>query len=114
MKIKTEVVIDADRETVWRIFDEQGQQETLIDHVTERRKPDFIAGTHKSDKGKAVIVNLFDDLPDGTTKWVAYCNYTFTGVSRMLALFSGGAIRQRVEDDVQRFKLLVESLHSSE
>lgn len=143
MKIQTEIIIDADRETVWRMFDnpdnmtkwqptlksfkplsgvpgqpgavselvyeENGREIKLIECVTERREPDFMAGTYESSIGTAVIVNHFEELPDGTTKWAAYWNHAFRGFFRLLAPFMRSSMAKRIEADLNRFKLFVES-----
>ena len=145
MKIKTQVIIEADRETVWRVFDnpdnmtkwqptlrsfttiegvqgqpgavaelkyeENGREITLVERITERRDGYFMAGSYESDWGIAIIVNHFEDMPDGSTRWVGHWNYTFKGLFRFLAPFMRGSMRRRIDDDLQRFKLLVESLH---
>ena len=77
--------------------------------VTERREPDFVAGTYSSKRGTAIVVNHFEELPDGTTKWAAYWNYTLNGFSRFLAPFIHKSMAGEVEDDLNRFKLFVES-----
>jgi len=143
MKFKVEVVIDADRKTVWRCFDdpdnmvkwqptlvsfthesgkpghpgavseliyrESGREIRMIERVTERREPDFMAGSYESKWGKAVIVNHFERVGEDQTRWVAYWNHTFTGLLRFVAPFLRKSMCKRLENDLQRFKLLVES-----
>lgn len=147
MKIRTEVIIDADRRSVWRLFDdpenmkrwqpnlkswtriegerghpgsvaeliydENGRDIRMIECVTERREPDFMAGSYASDFGNAIIVNHFEEVSDGQTRWVAYWNYTFKGVFRLLSPLLRGSMRKRLDDDLQRFKLFVESTLAS-
>ena len=84
-------------------------QPTFSLNITERREPVFVAGTYESGKGTAIIVNHFEELPDGTTKWAAYSNHTFKGLYRFLALFMHKSISNQVENDLNRFKLFVES-----
>ena len=113
MKIQTEIIIDADRETVWRVFEDPEKlanwQSASTLQVTEKRKPDFVAGTYQSDNGTAIVVNHFEELPDGTTKWATWWNYTFTGLQRFVAPFKRKAIINQIEEDLNRFKLFVES-----
>lgn len=143
MKHKTEVVIDADRATVWRLFDnadnmtkwqptlksfthrsgtpgepdtvsdlvydENGREVVLTETITARREPDFLAGTYESKWGNAVIVNHFEDIGDGRTRWAAYHNHTFKGFMKVMALFVARSIRKRSEADMERFKLFVET-----
>ena len=73
------------------------------------REPDFLAGTLASDKFNAVVVNHFEPTDGGGTHWIAYWNRTFQGATRFTTLFSHGSIRRRVDEDMNRFKLLVET-----
>lgn len=147
MKLKAEVIIDADRDIVWRYFDDPDKlskwQPTLESHsfvagtpgqpdavcelrymeksrlrvvretITARRAPDFLAGIRESAYGNAVVVNHFDDAGDGKTRWIAYWNYSFSGAAKFKTLFTHRSYRIRIEDDMQRFKLLVETSESS-
>ncbi len=146
MKLKAEVVIDADRDVVWRYFDDPDTlsqwQPTLESHdhvagtpgepdairelryreksrlrvvretITARREPDFLAGIRESAYANAVVVNHFEDAGDGRTRWIAYWNYSFTGIAKFKTLFTHPSYRIRIEDDMQRFKLLVETAES--
>ena len=143
MKLKAEVVIDADPATVWRyfddtdklaqwqsglesithqsgargqpdavsvlVYDDNGRKRTETETITARREPDFLAGIRQSERGHSVIVNHFEATDDGNTRWIAYHNHAFKGVAKFTTLFSHGALRRRAEEDMQRFKLLVES-----
>ncbi len=147
MKLKAEVSIDADREIVWRYFDDPDNlskwQPTLESHefvagtpgepdsicelryreksrlrivretITARRAPDFLAGIRESAYASAVVVNHFEDAGDGRTHWIAYWNYSFTGVAKFKTLFTHRSFRIRINDDMQRFKLLVETAESA-
>lgn len=143
MKIRTEVVIDADPKTVWRAFDnpdnlqkwqptlrsfrtisgepgqpgavsellydENGREIRVMECLTERREPHFMAGSYASDRGKAIVVNQFEDLGDGRTRWVAWWNHVSRGIFRLLSPFMKRSMAKRIDDDLQRFKLMVET-----
>ena len=143
MKVQTQVLIDADIETVWRAFDnpdnmarwqptlksfthksgkagqpgavsellydENGRDVLLTETITERREPDFLAGTYESKWGTTVIVNHFERIGEQQTRWVSYSRHSFRGIMRFLAIFMRGSMCKRADDDMQRFKLLVES-----
>ena len=147
MKLKVEVIIDADREIVWRHFDdpdklskwqptleshryvagtpgepdavcelrymEKSRQRVVRETITARRAPDFLAGIRESAYANAVVVNHFEDAGEGQTRWIAYWNYTFTGVAKFKTLFTHRSYKNRIEDDMQRFKLLVETTESA-
>ncbi len=143
MKIRSEVIIDAEPKAVWRIFDnpdnmekwqptlksfnpisgergqpgaiseliyeENGREFRMIEHVTERREPHFMAGTYASDWGKAIVVNQFEDLGDGRTRWIAWWNHTSRGFMRLLSPFMKRSMAKRLDSDLHRFKLMVET-----
>jgi len=147
MKLKAEVVIDADRATVWRYFDnadnlhkwqptlrshtlesgttgepdaiseliyeENGRTNVVKETITARREPDFLAGMRESASGNAVVANQFEGEGEDRTRWVAYWNLSFKGATKVKALFTHKSIRQRIEDEMGRFKLLVETGESN-
>jgi uncharacterized protein YndB with AHSA1/START domain len=91
------------------VYDENGRKVTLVETITERREPHFMAGTYESDAGNALIVNHFEDAGDGRTRWTMYGNHTFKGIFRLLGLFVAGSIRKRNETMMNNFKLLAET-----
>ena len=91
------------------VFAERGRPVALKATVTERREPDFLAGTYESPQGNSLIVHHFDKISDDRTRWSVWGNFTFTGVIKYLSVFLAGNIRRRMEGDMQRFKLMVES-----
>ena len=96
MKTKFEVIVGADRDTVWQAFDnpdnivkwqptlksfthksgprgevgsvaelvyeEKGREIVMTETMTEKRKPDFMAGIYESKWGKTLIVNYFESM----------------------------------------------------
>lgn len=91
------------------VFDENGKRVVLTETVTERREPDFLAGTYDSPHGTTLIVNHFEAVGENATRWTSWCNFTFNGFMKLMSLFIAGAIRRRTEGDMQRFKLMVET-----
>jgi hypothetical protein len=81
--------------------------------ITERREPDFIAGIYESVHGSTLIVNHFEAIDDDKTRWTSWCNFTFRGFMKLMSLFVMRSIRKRTENDMQRFKLMVESDEAS-
>ena len=148
MKTKYEVVIDADRDTVWDAFDNAdniaGWQPTLqsfthksgipgevgavselvyaegngemvmSETITEKRRPDFMAGIYEARRSKSLIVNFFEAVDGNRTRWVSHANHSFSGIMKLMTPFIRKAICKRTESDMQRFKLLVESQRASE
>jgi carbon monoxide dehydrogenase subunit G len=91
------------------VYDEKGRKVKLIETVTERRAPHFMAGTYESNMGNALIVNHFEDVGNGRTRWVMYGNHSFRGIFRVLGIFFAGEIRKRNEHMMNNFKLFAET-----
>jgi uncharacterized protein YndB with AHSA1/START domain len=91
------------------VYDEDGRKVRLVETITERREPHFLAGTYESDIGNALIVNHFEDAGDGRTRWVMHGNHSFKGVFRLLGIFFAGSVRKRNEDLMNNFKLFAET-----
>ena len=77
--------------------------------ITEKRAPDFLAGTYDSDWSTAQVVNHFESISDELTRWTVYSRHNFKGLMKIMSLFVRKAIEERNDDWLQRFKLLVES-----
>ena len=91
------------------VYDEDGREVRMTETVTERRAPDFTASVYTTEWGKTIVVNHFEEAGDGRTRWVMYANHFFKGMMKVIGVFRAGAIRKRTENDLERFKLLVES-----
>ena len=91
------------------VYDENGRKVKLVETVTERREPHFMAGTYRSDVGNALIVNHFENLGDNRTRWTMYGNHAFTGIFRFLSIFFAGSVRKRNEAMMNNFKLFAET-----
>ena len=90
-------------------YDEKGKKVVLKETITERRAPDFLAGTYESPVAKTLIVNHFEAVDENSTRWTSWCNFTLQGYMKIMALFTSGAIRRRIRADMERFKLMVET-----
>lgn len=147
VKLNKELIIDADRETVWSTFDnanarrqwqsgltelrqvsgqpndigavaeltfdDDGRPSKATETITERRRPSFLAATYESKQRNMLTVNTFESVGSGQTRWSVWSNIRFRGVAAVTSLFTAKRIQQRLEDDMQRFKLLVETLEAS-
>ena len=91
------------------VYNEKGKKITTTETVTERRAPVFMAGSYDNAWATTLIVNHFEEVDDNTTRFVSYTNITFKGIMKIMSLFAARSIRARVEADINRFKLLVET-----
>ncbi len=91
------------------VYNENGKKITMTETVTERRKPQFMAGIYDNAWATTLIVNHFEEIDDNTTRFISYSNMNFKGIMKIMSLFVGKSIRARAEADLHRFKLLVET-----
>lgn len=91
------------------VYDDGGKTVVLTETITERAAPKFVAGVYSTPSTQTLIVNHFEPAGEAATRWTSWLNVNFTGFMRLRALFMIGAIQQRMEDDMARFKLMVET-----
>ena len=91
------------------VYDEHGRRVVMTETLTEKRKPDFIAGTYDSAWSVATIVNHFETAGAGRTRWTIYANHRFKGFRRIAGFLMRKPIHARTDDWMRRFKLLVET-----
>jgi uncharacterized protein YndB with AHSA1/START domain len=92
---------------VARRVDRQGEAIGL-ESVSESRRPDFVAFIVEGDDCKALVVHTLTEAGDGT-RWQAWSNTAFRGLARLTALFSTGSLREQLENELQRCKLMIET-----
>ena len=110
MKFRLEVLVDASPETIWKLMDKKdGPGIPIIDDVSERREPHFLAGSYESRSGSAIVVNHFEAIGDGQTRWSIYGNHSFKGIYRILSPFYAGSVRKHSEEAMNNFKLFAET-----
>ncbi len=90
-------------------FNENGKMMIMNETIMECREPDFLSASYESKYAATIIVNHFESINKNTTRWTSWCNFTFKGFMKILALFIAGTIRKRTENDMHRFKLMVET-----
>ena len=91
------------------LYDENGREVIVTETMTEKREPDFMAGIYESGWSKAVIVNHFESMDEGHTRWVCYANHDFKGMMKVFAVFVRKSIARRTQDFMEHFRLFVES-----
>ncbi len=109
MKLKAQVIIDADPASVWQIFNRSDVIARNVGTVTEARAPDLVMGLWDGENGSAVVVNHFETINERQTRWVAYWNFTLKGVRKLTAVFGAGRMKRDLQDRMERFKLRVET-----
>ncbi len=109
MKLKAQVLIDADPPTVWDIFNRPDVIAEHVGTVTEAREPDLVMGLWEGERSTAVVVNHFEALNERQTRWVAYWNFTLQGMQKLKGVFASGGMERELQNRMERFKLLVET-----
>ena len=90
-------------------YEEDGRQIELEETIIGRNRPVGFSGVYEADTVRNVISNRFADLGEGRTRWELETEFQFRGLYRLVAPFMSGSIRKRTEEDMQRFKKLVEA-----
>ncbi len=109
MKLKAQVIIDADPASVWQIFNQSDVIARNVGTVTEAREPDLVMGLWDGENGSAVVVNHFETINERQTRWVAYWNFTLKGVRKLKAVFGARSMERDLQNRMERFKLRVET-----
>jgi len=91
------------------IFNENGKPMVVNETITECREPVFLSAIYESKFASTIIVNHLEFIEESKTRWTSWCKFTFKAFMKIMALFIAGTIRRRTEDDMHRFKLLVET-----
>lgn len=81
----------------------------LTETVSERREPEYFAGSYDSGMACNRIANHFVAIDGNRTQWKMECEFVFRGVWKLLTPLFRGAIEQRTRQDVERFKECLES-----
>jgi uncharacterized membrane protein len=91
------------------IYDHNGRELCVVSTVTGKREPEFMAVTSDSESSLTSIANRFEVLADNRTRWVLDMDYRFKGFYRLAALFLRKSMDARADEEMRRFKRLVET-----
>jgi len=111
MKVKSDIVIDVDQDTLWRVFENADKLEEWQPQLTisEQRKPKFIAGICTTRWSKAVVVYHMEKHANNRTRCIVHGNHQFEGLKKLASVFVRQAILNQTDEDLQRLKLLAET-----
>ena len=90
------------------VYDENGKEVRIRETITERREPHFMAAVYDSKYSKALVINHFKPIDDGTL-WSMHSNHQFKGIMKLLSIFIAGSVKNRIAEDMNRFKLMLET-----
>jgi uncharacterized protein YndB with AHSA1/START domain len=91
------------------VYHEGGRKIEMTETITARDEGRHLAGRYDNAWAVNEMACTFETLPDGGTRWRALAEFRFKGWTKLLAPLLRAGIRKRLEDDMLRFKELVES-----
>jgi len=91
------------------VYDHGGREIRVVSTVIEKREYERTKITADSKSSFATIVSCFEIVTDSQTRWVFCLHYRFKGWYRIAALFARNSMQARADEEMRRFKLLVES-----
>ena len=91
------------------VYHEGNRRIEMTETVMSRDEGRHLAGQYETAWASNDMACTFQALPDGGTRWRAQAEFRFKGWVKLLAPLLRAGIRKRVEDDMLRFKALVES-----
>ncbi len=81
----------------------------LTESITERREPEYFAGSYDRGMAENRIANHFVAVDPTRTQWRMECEFVFRGFWKLLTPLFRGAIEKRTRQDVHRFKECLEA-----
>ena len=101
-----------DRGFVCRIrFD--GDRVDEIESITELRYPDLIACVIESARYRRTVAHNLDLADGGGTLWRAWSNTKSGAIAQLIAIFRRSLLDDNLEQDMERFKLMMETDEAS-
>jgi len=77
--------------------------------IAELRYPDLVACVVESKRYRRTIVHNLDATGDAATRWRAWSHTTAGKLSQLAAVFRRSVLEDNLEQDMERFKLMMES-----
>ena len=81
----------------------------MIETITKKNLPKEFSGTYEAKGVFNEIVNEFISLDEGTTKWISYNKFEFSGFMKLMALIMPGAFKKQSLKYLQQFKEFAEN-----
>jgi uncharacterized membrane protein len=90
-------------------FNENGRRMACTETITTRNEPEEFSGTYTGNGFCNSILNQFESLPGGKTRWHSETDMRFAGFMGLMSFLIKPMVRKRVAADMQRFKTLLEA-----
>lgn len=90
-------------------FNENGRRIEFTETITSRNEPEEFSGTYTGSNFHNTILNQFESLPGGKTRWHSETEMQFSGFMRLMSPLIKPMVRKRVVADMERFKTLLEA-----
>ena len=82
---------------------------TMRETITARQFPDSFDATYEAPGVVNPCHNVFEDLGDGTTKWIMETEFIFSGFMKFVSKLMGGSFRKETQSSLDKFKAWIES-----
>jgi len=94
------------------IYDMNGRTVEMVETILRRDLPHELEMRFQAKNVDNHIINRFEPVTEGQTRWSMDCTFKLTGLMWLMGLFMRGAFTKQTEADMQRFKTFAES-HST-
>jgi uncharacterized membrane protein len=91
------------------VYEEGGHRLELQEAVTARSEPEEFAAEYDGAHARNTLVHRFTPLDGDHTRWDIAAAFHFKGAAKFLAPMYRGRIEQRLRDEGERFKSLLEA-----
>ncbi len=91
------------------VYDENGREVRVREHVVDAERPSRLLAEYESEQASTTASNRLSATGDDGTRLELECRVRFRGLlARLMAVFMKGAIRRRIESDMERLKSALE------
>jgi hypothetical protein len=90
------------------VYEERGRTIEMIETVTSRNLPDEFSGTYATRGLMNWITNRFVEEGPTKTRWISETRFEFSGLMRIMAALTRGAIRKQTLQFMHNFKQFAE------
>lgn len=81
----------------------------MVETITVRNLPEEFSGTYEAKGVWNEVKNYFVEVEEGKTKWIADCEFRFSGFMKVIAFFMPGAFKKQSMKYLVSFKKFAET-----
>lgn len=95
------------------VYDMNGREIEMVETILKHDLPDEMVMRFQAKNVDNEVINRFEDLGGGRTRWTMENTFKLTGFMWVMGLFMRGAFTKQTHADMQRFKDFAESQHTA-